>query len=199
MNSIHQSMYHNVVNEKSFRDLETLEDAISKLRRRLLDPLKESEFNEATFNPERMTVLASKRANQLEIEKALVITFVKPEGYEASDANSFLIMNSLRETYFSDFTGYSRHLTLAPRTTSKYYNSHQIKDIVMLQTGGFAREHKALPKWRVQNSSELLNFQVAQLRRTYSFWLQRHSMNDDIKKTLFSTKVPPISLNYLQG
>jgi len=58
-------------------------------------------------------------------------------------------MDHIRRVYFSDFKGYSRLLTKAPRTTSRYYNSHQIKDIVMLQTGGFAREHKALPKWRV--------------------------------------------------
>lgn len=132
LNSIHQSLFHNVVNEKSIRDLEVLEAALNKLRRRLLDPLKGVDFSEAVINPNRMKVLAAKRASQLELVKALVITVVKPEGYEASDGNSYLIMDSLRDTYFSDFTGYSRHLTLAPRTTSRYYNSHQIKDIVML-------------------------------------------------------------------
>lgn len=58
----------------------------------------------------------------------------------------------------------------------------------MLATGGFSREHHALPKWRVQNNNELLNFQVSQLRRAYALWLSRQSMNDDIRKTLFMSR-----------
>lgn len=63
VNSIHQSMHHNVINEKSVRELETLEGALTKLRRRLIDPLKWSAFSEANIFPNRINVLAGKRAN----------------------------------------------------------------------------------------------------------------------------------------
>ena len=55
--------------------------------------------------------------------------------------------------------------------------------------GGFKRENRALPRWRIQNNQELLHLQIAQHRKNYSLWLQRQSMNEDIRKTLFMSKV----------
>jgi hypothetical protein len=94
-------------------------------------------------------------------------------------------MDFLRDFYLTDFKKYSHHLTLYMRPSSRYFNTHQNRELAMMTTGGFCREHQALPKWKVQNNFEMLNCQVAQLRRAYSLWLSRQSMTDDIKRTLF--------------
>ena len=55
------------------------------------------------------------------------------------DTYSTVIMEFLRERYLSNFLKYSRHLTQGQRPTSRYYNTHQVKDLAMLSTtGGFS-------------------------------------------------------------
>jgi hypothetical protein len=57
-----------------------------------------------------------------------------------------VIMEFLRERYLSNFHKYSRHLTQNQRPTSRYYNTHQAKELAMLSTtGGFSKENRALP------------------------------------------------------
>lgn len=113
----------------------------------------------------------------------------KPDEQEIlanGDSHQSVIMEFLRERYLSNFTKYSQHLTQQQRPTSRYYNTHQVKDLAMLgTTGGFSKEHRALPQWKIQNNHELLHFQVAQLRKAYSYWLIRQSMNEEIRRTLF--------------
>jgi|Laugresu1bdmlbsd_1035121.scaffolds.fasta_scaffold147637_1 hypothetical protein len=55
-------------------------------------------------------------------------------------------MEFLREYYLSNFGKYSRHLTQTQRPTSRYYNTHQARDLAMLSTtGGFSKERRELP------------------------------------------------------
>lgn len=66
------------------------------------------------------------------------------------DTYSTVIMDFLRERYLSNFFKYSRHLTQGQRPTSRYYNTHQVKDLAMLSTtGGFSSEIRALPQWKI--------------------------------------------------
>ena len=66
------------------------------------------------------------------------------------DTYSTVIMEFLRERYLNNFLKYSRHLTQGERPTSKYYNTHQAKDLAMLSTtGGFSSEIRALPQWKI--------------------------------------------------
>ncbi len=68
-------------------------------------------------------------------------------------------MDFIRDQFLSDFNKYSRNLTIHQRPTSRYYNTHNNRELAMLETiknsttgGGFSREHKVLPRWKVQNS-----------------------------------------------
>jgi hypothetical protein len=77
----------------------------------------------------------------------------KPEEDEIQ-ANGYtystVIMEFLRERYLNNFLKYSRHLTQGDRTTSKYYNTHQAKDLALLSTtGGFSSEIRALLQWKI--------------------------------------------------
>ena len=66
------------------------------------------------------------------------------------DSYSTVIMEFLRERYLNNILKYSRHLTQGERPTSKYYNTHQVKDLAMLSnTGGFSSEIRALPQWKI--------------------------------------------------
>jgi len=58
---------------------------------------------------------------------------------EDSSEHSTVIISFLRERYLRDFTKYQKHLTQRERPTSRYYNSHQAKELAMLSmTGGFS-------------------------------------------------------------
>jgi len=72
------------------------------------------------------------------------------EIYINGNTNTTVIMEFLRENYLSDFSKYSRHLTQTQRPTSRYYNNHQARELAMLgTTGGFSKEHRALPQWKI--------------------------------------------------
>ena len=86
-----------------------------------------------------------------DVSDAMIIKLrgTKPDEQEIlanGDPHSSVIMEFLRERYLSNFTKYSQHLTQQQRPTSRYYNTHQVKDLAMLgTTGGFSKEHRALP------------------------------------------------------
>ena len=92
---------------------------------------------------------------RFDLAGALIIKFfgIRPEEEEIranGDTYSTVIMEFLRERYLSNFSKYSRHLTQTQRPTSRYYNTHQVKDLAMLSTtGGFSQEVRALPQWKI--------------------------------------------------
>lgn len=116
----------------------------------LKDPLI---FNSDILNVDIERVKKNLVVFQVSAPMIIKLRGIKPESSELETegvTTSTVIMDFLRERYLSNFLKYSRHLTQGERPTSRYYNTHQVKDLAMLSTtGGFSREHRALPKWKI--------------------------------------------------
>ena len=116
----------------------------------LKDPLI---FNSEILNVDIERVKKNLVVFQVSAPMIIKLRGIKPESSELETegiTTSTVMMDFLRERYLSNFLKYSSHLTQGERPTSRYYNTHQVKDLAMLSTtGGFSREHRALPKWKI--------------------------------------------------